>query len=105
MTEVKLEGNIVHVAKPKDLKLEGGTSLLREDVYILSVGDSKVLSKPSCKIGSGQLPVIAIINKAFKNIYFNEFSRHNMKYDKFTPFLEAAGASAIKKYESKNKKR
>lgn len=106
LVEVKLDGNVVHVAKPRDMKLENGTSLLKEGVYILSVDDTKVLSKPTCKVGAGYLPVVSILNKAFKNIYFNEFSKYNKRYDRFSSFMGGAETRCVKKFDpKKNNKR
>ena len=105
LVEVKLEGNTIHVAKPKDMKLESGTSLLKDGVYILSVDDTKVLSKPACKVGAGYLPVVSILNKAFKNIYFSEFSKYNKRYDRFASFMGGAEATSVKRFDSKKNNR
>ena len=101
LTQVTLEGSKVHVAKPKDLVLEDGRDLLKDGVYILSVDDRKILSKPTCKIGNGSLPVVSIVNRTMKDIYFAEYTKYNRRYDRFVSFMGGAEAKAIKNFESK----
>ena len=105
LVHIKLGENVIHVAKPKNLVLDGGEKLLNEDVYILGVNDTKVLSKPAYNMEQGKLPVISLMSKPYRNIYYTDFTRHNLKYKKFDGFMDGVSNSLIKKYKLKKGKK
>jgi hypothetical protein len=76
---------------------------LSQEVYILGVNDTKVLSKPAYNLQEGKLPVISLMDKPYREIYFADFSRHNLKYSKFSGFMSNVSEKLIKKHNLKKR--